>query len=230
MLVGGDFYDYIQGENSDNFLIVVGDAAGHGLPAAMYAQSTCRLLKEIITKQNIDKPNEILSRLNNIFVLSSSASMQVTISMYLAYLDATKRKLRLSRAGDCRAYCITNECVEEIYKKEIRGNSLGEWPPSESLYKIGEYDLAAEDLILICSDGLIDIVSGNQAEVFNFLRRINISSAKAAIESIKRSVFLTGHGQEEDNFLTPFIKGNEKADDITVVCIKVLDKQKENVV
>ena len=60
--VGGDFFDYYELDD-DNLVIVIGDASGKGVPAAILAMISQVMIKQMIN--NTRDPSEILYLLNN---------------------------------------------------------------------------------------------------------------------------------------------------------------------
>jgi serine/threonine protein phosphatase PrpC len=199
-----------------SLLIIVGDAAGHGLPAAMQARATRLLLNEMINDQNISKPDAILSHLNQILYRTPQEANNAvdSTSMRLAYINVAQSQLCLSRAGDCRAYRIANRRVDEL-TKTLRGNALGAMPPSISQYQTQCFPLNEDDLILVCSDGLIDAAQ----DLVSWLGQIDTTSAEAARASIQKKL---DAGRQ-----TASAGSEGREDDITCVCIKVTQLHKK---
>ena len=73
--VGGDFFDYYM-IDEDNLAIVIGDASGKGVPAALLAMTTQVMIKQIL-KHN-KNPSEVLYSLNNQLSENNSESMFLT--------------------------------------------------------------------------------------------------------------------------------------------------------
>ena len=92
--VGGDFYDYYQ-LDEDNLAIVIGDASGKGVPAAILAMITQVLIKQLV-KNELDPSNALYS-LNNLLCENNSESMFLTL--WLGIYNKTTKKLIFSNAG-----------------------------------------------------------------------------------------------------------------------------------
>ena len=58
--VGGDFYDFFDLENG-RVVVVVGDATGKGMPAALIAEATSNMLRAVVQALGYSSPEEVLS-------------------------------------------------------------------------------------------------------------------------------------------------------------------------
>src|SRR5215218_6635988 len=61
--VGGDFYDFFDLEGG-RVGVVVGDATGKGMPAALVAAATSNMLRAVAQALGSSSPGEVLSRVN----------------------------------------------------------------------------------------------------------------------------------------------------------------------
>ena len=92
--VGGDFFDYYNLDD-DNLAIVIGDASGKGVPAALFAMITQVVIKQIL-KHNRD-PSKVLYLLNNQLTENNPESMFLTL--WLGIYNKKTKKLTFSNAG-----------------------------------------------------------------------------------------------------------------------------------
>ena len=92
--VGGDFFDYYMIDD-DNLAIVIGDASGKGVPAAILAMITQVIIKQLI-KHETD-PSKVLCSLNNQLSVNNSESMFITI--WLGIYNKSSKKIIFSNAG-----------------------------------------------------------------------------------------------------------------------------------
>ena len=92
--VGGDFFDYYM-IDEDNLAIVIGDASGKGVPAALLAMTTKVMIKQIL-KHN-KNPSEVLYSLNN--QLSENNNESMFLTLWLGIYNKTTKKLIFSNAG-----------------------------------------------------------------------------------------------------------------------------------
>jgi serine phosphatase RsbU (regulator of sigma subunit) len=73
--VGGDFYDF-QLLSDDRLAVVVGDAPGKGMPAALVMSTTCGTLR--LAAHRFSSPGEMLQRVNETLFPYIPATMFVT--------------------------------------------------------------------------------------------------------------------------------------------------------
>ena len=92
--VGGDFFDYYM-IDEDNLAIVIGDASGKGVPAALLAMTTKVMIKQILKHEK--NPSEVLYSLNN--QLSENNSESMFLTLWLGIYNKTTKKLIFSNAG-----------------------------------------------------------------------------------------------------------------------------------
>src|SRR5215212_7616826 len=96
--VGGDFYDF-HPLSEGRLGLVVGDATGKGVPAALVMSTTCGMLQAI--SQALDSssssPGEVLERVNETLVTRIPSNMFVTC--FYAILDPKSGSLSYANAG-----------------------------------------------------------------------------------------------------------------------------------
>jgi serine phosphatase RsbU (regulator of sigma subunit) len=157
--VGGDFYDFL--ELIDGRLgIVVGDATGKGVPAALVMASARSMLRAVA--QASHSPGDVLSRVNDALVTDIPTNMFVTC--FYAILDPRSGRLVYANAGHDLPYLHRNGDAEEL---RARGMPLGLMPGMG--YEVKEITLGAGDSALLYSDGLVEAHDPN-GEMFGFPR------------------------------------------------------------
>jgi serine phosphatase RsbU (regulator of sigma subunit) len=97
--VGGDFYDFLEFEDG-RLGLVVGDATGKGMPAALVMATTRGMLRAVV--QSLESPGEVLARVNEALVAEIPPNMFVTC-LY-AILDPKSGSLRYANAGHDQPY------------------------------------------------------------------------------------------------------------------------------
>src|SRR3712207_7520582 len=83
--VGGDFYDFLELEDG-RLGLVVGDATGHGMPAALVMATTRGMLRAVV--RSLESPGEVLARVNEALVADVPPSTFVTC--FYGILDPKK--------------------------------------------------------------------------------------------------------------------------------------------
>src|SRR5918992_224900 len=92
--VGGDFYDFLE-LPAGRLGMVVGDATGHGMPAALVMATARSMLRAV--SQTSNSPGDVLRRVNDPLFMDIPANMFVTC-LY-AILDPESGRLLYANAG-----------------------------------------------------------------------------------------------------------------------------------
>jgi serine phosphatase RsbU (regulator of sigma subunit) len=159
--VGGDFYDFhLLSEGRVG--LVVGDATGKGVPAALVMSTTCGMLQAVSQTLDSSSPGEVLSRVNETLLSRIPPNMFVTC--FYAILDPKSGTLRYANAGHDLPYLHRNGNTEEL---KARGMPLGLMPGMG--YEEKEIVLEAGEVLLLYSDGLVE-AHDPQREMFGFPR------------------------------------------------------------
>src|ERR671932_846118 len=157
--VGGDFYDFL--ELIDGRLgIVVGDATGKGVPAALVMATARSMLRAVA--QASSSPGDVLRRVNDALVTDIPPNMFVTC--FYATLDPESGSLTYANAGHDMPYVRRGGEVEEL---RARGMPLGLMPGMS--YEEKEIMLDTGEAALFYSDGLVEAHSP-KGEMFGFPR------------------------------------------------------------
>jgi serine phosphatase RsbU (regulator of sigma subunit) len=157
--VGGDFYDFFELEDG-RLGLVVGDATGHGVPAALVMASARSMLRAVA--QASDSPGDVLRRVNDPLATDIPANMFVTC--FYAILDPESGSLTYANAGHDLPYLYRNSAAEEL---RARGMPLGLMPGMG--YEEKQTILKAGEAALLYSDGLVE-AHDPEGEMFGFPR------------------------------------------------------------
>jgi serine phosphatase RsbU (regulator of sigma subunit) len=145
--VGGDFYDFLKLPKG-RLGIVVGDATGKGVPAALVMSSARSMLRAVA--QASDSPGDVLRRVNDPMVTDIPPNMFVTC--FYAILDPYSASLSYANAGHDLPYLRRRGGdAEELM---ARGMPLGLMPGMG--YEEKEIILEPSDSALFYSDGLVE--------------------------------------------------------------------------
>jgi predicted ester cyclase len=157
-VVGGDFYDFHL--LSDGRLgVVVGDATGKGVPAALVMSTTCGMLR--LAAQSYSSPGETLQRLNEALFPYIPANMFVTC--FYGVLDPLSGTFTYANAGHDLPYLRRRTGHAEELR--ARGMPLGLMPGMS--YEQKQAMLEPRESALLYSDGLVE-AHDPQGEMFGF--------------------------------------------------------------
>jgi len=118
--VGGDFCDYFALED-DRVGVVVGDATGKGIPAALVAEATSNMLRAVAQALGPFPPGEVRSRVNQTLYSRIPANMFVTC--FYAILEPESASLSYANAGHDLPYLRRRGGAAEELR--ARGMPLG---------------------------------------------------------------------------------------------------------
>jgi serine phosphatase RsbU (regulator of sigma subunit)/predicted ester cyclase len=200
--VGGDFYDFHL-LSEGKLGLVVGDATGKGVPAALVMASARSMLRALAQASN--SPGDVLRRVNDALVTDIPPNMFVTC--FYAILDPKSGSMSYANAGHDLPYLHRNGEAEEL---RARGMPLGLMPGMS--YEEKETILEAGEAALFYSDGLVE-AHDPKGEMFGFPRlRVLVGEHDGADGSpIDRLL----------NELSGFVgDGWEQEDDITLVTLE----------
>src|SRR5829696_8425069 len=204
--VGGDFYDFHL--LSEGLLgVVVGDATGKGVPAALVMSTTCGMLQLAARALDSSSPGEVLAQVNETLFARIPPNMFVTC--FYAILEPESGSLLYANAGHDPPYVRrSGGDAEEL---RARGMPLGLMPGMS--YEESEISLREGESVLFYSDGLVEAHDPQRLEMFGFSRLRELVAEHGAEERSLGEVLL------ED--LYSFVgEGWEQEDDITLLTLK----------
>jgi serine phosphatase RsbU (regulator of sigma subunit)/predicted ester cyclase len=202
--VGGDFYDFFDLEEG-RVGIVVGDATGKGMPAALVAEATSNMHRAVAQALGSSSPSEVLARVNETLLARIPSNMFVTC--FYAVLDPKGGNLRYANAGHDVPYLRRNG--GEVEELRATGMPLGLIPgmsyeQKETVFEVGE-------AALFYSDGLVE-AHDPQGEMFGFPRLMELVSEHGEEKSLEEALL-----EELYSFVG---EGWEQEDDITLLTLK----------
>jgi predicted ester cyclase len=201
--VGGDFYDLFELEEG-RVGVVVGDATGKGMPAALVVSAASSMLRAVAQAFHSSSPGEVLSRVNETLVARIPSNMFVTC--FYAILDPKSATLSYANAGHDLPYMRHSDGDAEELR--ARGMPLGLMPGM--IYEEVEVSLREGKSVLFYSDGLVE-AHDPKGEMFGFPRL---------------RALVAEHGEERElgeflmEELYSFVgEGWEQEDDITLLTL-----------
>jgi len=195
--VGGDFYDFLEFPDG-RIGLVVGDATGHGMPAALVMATTRGMLRAVV--QSLESPGEVLAKVNEALVADIPSSTFVTC--FYAILEPRSGLLRYANAGHDLPYLRHGS--GEAEELRARGMPLGLMAGMS--YEEKEIILAPGDSALFYSDGLVE-AHNPKREMFGFPRLGRLVAEHAEgeplVDFLMEDLYsFTGEGWEQEDDIT----------------------------
>ena len=147
--VTGDFYDLFL-DSSNNLILTLGDAAGKGIPACLFALILRSMLRSAFytMRAPID---QIIQSTNRLFCMDTQDSGYFATA-WVGKLDLTTRQLHFTSCGHLPGLLVRKDGrIEELMTP---GTSLGVEEKIE--VTVSTVDLFPGDLLLLYSDGIIE--------------------------------------------------------------------------
>ena len=203
--VGGDFYDFIDVAESKVGL-VIGDAAGKGLPAALFMA----LSRSFIRAQAIGslKAGAVLEKANKLIAKDAKEGMFVTA--FYAILDAPGKILRLSNAGH-NPPILFRSTTTNYDVLNIKGIVLGAF--DEVKFQEKEIVLKSGDVIVFYTDGVTEAIDKN-GERFGMEKLIKVMKDNPQLQATELIKTIKEKMKE-------FTKDQPQFDDFTLMVVKV---------
>ncbi len=201
--VGGDFYDFFELEYG-RLGLVVGDATGKGVPAAL-VMASARSMLHAVAQASDYSPGEVLRMTNDPLVTDIPPNMFVTC--FYAILDPQSGSLRYANAGHDLPYLRRRSGDAEELR--ARGMPLGLMPGM--CYEEQEVTLEAGDSTLFYSDGLVE-AHDPKGEMFGFPRLRALVAEHAEEGSLGDFLLETLYSFVGDSW--------EQEDDITLLTLR----------
>jgi predicted ester cyclase len=197
--VGGDFYEFFELDDG-RLALVVGDATGKGVPAALVMTATCAFLGGVATASGAS-PGEVLSRANEAVLSRIPPNMFVTC--FYGVLDPKSGSFTYANAGHNLPCC----CGEHAATTDLsaRGMPLGLMPGMS--YEENETTLVPGESVLFYTDGLIE-AHDPTGEMFGTPRlRSLLAEYPADAEDLNALLLeelnrFTGDGWEQEDDIT----------------------------
>ena len=160
-MVGGDYYDFVQlpPHESGGLLIVVADVEGKGAASALVMANVQATLHALADQPG---PLEKLPATINQKMLAAGSGGRRTkyLSMFLALLDESGKKLRYVNAGHVPPAVIRADGSCEWLTEG--GMVVGLLPEQE--YSSGVLALGKDDLLVACTDGITEAMDADGNE------------------------------------------------------------------
>jgi serine phosphatase RsbU (regulator of sigma subunit) len=208
-IVGGDFFNIVK-RNDDQMLSIVGDVAGKGIPAALYA-AHIQSMFESLSEQNAS-PAMILNGLNQL--ISRRLREGDFITAVIAFFEFGEKSLTIARAGHNWPlyYCSQTKTIAPLKPK---GMCLGldDTMGFSSGLEEKTMPIKSGDVLLLYSDGIPEAMNSKN-HLFE-LSRLESALKESANFTAEKIVERINHRLGE------FVQSEEFHDDVTMVAVKV---------
>ncbi len=213
-IVSGDFY-WFDKFSEDKFILVCADSTGHGVPGAFMSMIGSTILQDIVTRQRITKPSEVLKMLDRQIFSTLNQNVELGVSndgmdMVICEINIKKRHIRFASAMRPVILVLGGE---PLY---VKGNrcSVGGESVIEKYFDDQEYYLNAGDSIYLFSDGLPDQFGGTDG------KKMKIARLKKLIEDVN-SLPLPGQREVISKFYEEWKGEYDQVDDILMMGVRL---------
>ncbi len=178
---GGDWFHYTVFEK--NLILWIGDATGHGAPAAMItaaAKSASSVIEFELEKRHVS-PNEIMKILNR--SVNATAKKSVMMTFFVASIDLETGLVTYANASHEPPILIPAK--DKVHKKDfhvlcdVNGKRLGE--SKESEYPEGRHQMKPGETLFLYTDGITDL-ENSKGETFGDGRLLRTIAKQASGE------------------------------------------------
>ncbi|MFU8860708.1 MAG: PP2C family protein-serine/threonine phosphatase [Cyclonatronaceae bacterium] len=174
--VGGDYYDILKAGSGLTGL-VVSDVNGKGVPAALLMASIRASLRTLF--DTCTDPVQIINKLNRIIINDTDVDQYATL--FFSTYNTKNRQLAYVNAGHIPPVLFRKKSGT-VERLKTGGPVIGF--TDEITYKSGELNLEQGDVLVIFSDGIVEVWNENEIEFGeeNLIELIRLSADKTAKE------------------------------------------------
>ena len=203
--VSGDFYDLFTVSNSRT-AIVIGDVSGKGVPAALLMGVIHGAVRSTSWTGSSEQHELETSRLNTLLCQHADGNRYAT--MFWCYYDKLTRTLHYINAGHLAPLLITsNENGVGIIPLDIGGPVIGLLPNVR--FSQASTQISQGDLLVMCSDGLIEATNKDGEEYGEYRLRVNLAEAYGCTPAECKTAVMTS--------VAKFLGTSKLHDDLTIV-------------
>jgi sigma-B regulation protein RsbU (phosphoserine phosphatase) len=176
--VGGDLYEVLR-TDEDRVVVVVGDVSGKGIPAALFMAMTTTLIRVIAPQ--LDRPEEIISRVNDALAEHNPRSMFVTL--FCAIFEPRAGRMVYASAGHPPPVLLRSGQAPRL-PPLIPGMLAGIEPGTKVEGQV--LDLQDGDRLVFFTDGVTEAFDANdqQFEERRLLEHLATTSGQSAAETV----------------------------------------------
>lgn len=211
-IVSGDFY-WMHAINKEEYLLVVADCTGHGVPGAFMSMLGYALLNQTVLEKGITSPAAILSDVHKgiLHLLkqeTQESQIQDGMDMAVCKIDISSNQVVFAGAMQ-PLYLVRGEKIEFINgDSRSLGGKLGNKALVEWQFTEKTFQLQNTDCCYLITDGFMDQFGEELNEKFNLkrmkelLKRLNQVPMKIQKQSMESEFdYWKGNAQQTDDVL-----------------------------
>ena len=149
--LGGDYYDCFK-INDNNFGIIIGDVAGHGIPAGLMMAMAKSAVLSAPEEIKMD-PSALTSRLHKMFFSIKNERLKRMMTFQYFVLNIKEGHFIYTNAGHCFPIIVDNN-VKKAFFMDYIATPLGIGPRCRC--KNQEFDLKKGQSLVLYTDGIVE--------------------------------------------------------------------------
>ena len=204
--VGGDYYDFLS-MGTDTLLVVVADVEGKGVSSAMIMSNLQATLRALVTHLH---SLEVITLSLNEMILEDTHSEKF-LSIFLGLMDTRRRSMHYINAGHIPPIVVRAD--GSVLTLTEGGMVIGLFSAVE--YRRGSERLLPGDVMLFCTDGIIE-ASNAEHEEFGSERLADLVKAHQHLNAQELV-------QRIAQAVTDFSRAGSHIDDKVLMVVKVLE-------
>lgn len=183
--VGGDYYDFLN-LGPQSLLLVIADVQGKGISSALVMSNLQATLRALV--MHLHSLEVLAFSLNE--MLYNDAQAGKYLSLFLALVDTRRNLMHYINAGHVPPILV-RAGTGEVKLLEEGGTVIGLFPQAD--YRRGSVKLNAGDVLVCCTDGILDIADESNEEyggnrLAECVRRHREKSAPAIVDAVLSEV------------------------------------------
>ena len=206
--VGGDFYDFFFIDD-ENFMFLIADVSGKGVPAALFMMTVKTLISNIA--QVGHSPKELIETVNRKICATNKQGLFVT--MFIGIVNINTGKVTYINCGHNQPLIKTNN-GEYKYMDVDSNIVIGAFGDAE--FKVLESQLNAGDTIFTYTDGITEALNKNEEmygeeRLKNALNKCEEQDVTKISENIRKDIVeFTEEVPQSDDLTMLIFKYNNK--------------------
>lgn len=205
--LGGDYFDYFI-IDEENFGVIIGDVAGHGVGAALIMAMAKARVNMTTQEQRLD-PAQLTSMVHQIVLSLKSRNLRRMMTFQYLVINSRSGLVKFCNAGHCYPICVSQNSADYI---EHIGSPLG--AGRKARYQNKEFYLQPGESLLLYTDGIVE-AQNRHGEQLGF----------AGLQKWARMVFAQDCQNAYHKIFNAYVEwAGEAGDDTTII---VIGRQKQ---